>query len=177
MRERVLFYRSKVWVKFARSPLVSLSPTKMVYRIFCLIVCVIRFFSDGGRIGSYFTYLNREKKSGRFTVSICWEWGVSSLCMSVACPVNINIYIKIVITFCVLLKHAKLHSVTIFLCVVFSYSFKKHQNALSTARSLFTYLSTVICVISYEGTRRKFTIPPRSVAWGWRCSSRSPSLT
>lgn len=149
----------------------------MVYRIFCLIVCVIRFFLWWRANWQLLYVLKPRKKSGRFTVSICWEWGVSSLCMSVACPVNINIYIKIVITFCVLLKHAKLHSVTIFLCVVFSYSFKKHQNALSTARSLFTYLSTVICVISYEGTRRKFTIPPRSVAWGWRCSSRSPSLT
>lgn len=109
---------------------------------------MIRFFSDGGRIGSYFTYLNREKSRENSLFLYAESGGVSSLCMSVACPVNINIYIKIVITFCVLLKHAKLHSVTIFLFVVFSYSFKKHQNALSTARSLFTYLSTVICVIS-----------------------------
>lgn len=82
MGER-FFFRSKVCV-CARSPLVSLSPTKMVYRIFCFIVCVIRRFSDGGRIGSYFTYLNREKIR-EDSLFLYAERGVSSLCLYEFC--------------------------------------------------------------------------------------------
>lgn len=151
MRERFFFFVVKCLSKIRAFAIgFSITYKNGISHILFSSLCVIRRFSDGGRIGSYFTYLNREKIR-EDSLLLYAERGVSSLfvCMSFACPVNINIYIKIVITFCVF-SPSSMQSCIVLLSfsVWFSYSFKKHQNALYSSLFLPTYQRCVICVIS-----------------------------